>query len=201
MKPTNRLLAELILYCWVPYFGLASYFYLKDSQEQRKKYSRVAPCVLINLLLLLPPWIHQLLKNRCVIPVNGYNNKRFTKEFLLCLSLFEIFFYCAHRTLHKFRFLYANIHGVHHQLKEPFGFGALYAHPIECITCNLLPMTIGPLILQRPLKITLKVWLCLATSFIVATHSGHIRNKHLEHHITLKGEYGALGLLDFIVTS
>ena len=190
---------QLLLCCWIPYLGSSTLFYFKDNTEQRKKYSYVTPCVLLNLLFLLPPWMKQLLVRKWVTPdSNSKNTTRLFRELALCLALFEIFFYYAHRITHKFEFLFKNIHAVHHQLREPIGFGALYVHPIEFIMCNLIPMSIGPIVLQTPLMNTLKIWLCLANVFIVATHSGHIPNKHLEHHLTLKGTYGTTGFLDWI---
>ncbi len=190
---------ELIAFCWSSYFMTALLFYFRDNLEQRKKYSYVAPCVLLNLLILLPVWMQQLLKRKFVIPYNtSVSTKRILTEGITCLLLFEIFFYCAHNMLHKYKFLYENVHRVHHQLKEPIGFGALYAHPIEFVLCNLLPMSIGPVVLRTPLMITLRLWLVLGTSFIVVTHSGHVPNKHLVHHLTLKGHYGTLGFLDWL---
>ncbi len=189
---------QLLLCCWVPYMGLGSFFFFKDDTLQRKKYWYVAPCVMFNLLCLLPPWIHCLLQRKWIIPTFQLNTKRLAKELLLCLALFEISFYYIHRTFHNIPFLYKHVHKVHHQLKKPIGFGALYAHPFEFVFCNLISMSIGPVLLQKPLLTTLQLWLCLGTSFIVATHSGHVPNKHLEHHITLRGEYGTLGFLDWL---
>ena len=191
---------ELLLYTLVPYFGLSAVFYFKDDAQQRKKYAYVAPLVLLNLFVLLPPWMHRLLAHKWVVPCTNdrSNPKRILREGMQCLMLFEIFFYYSHRILHRFRFLYDNVHRVHHQLDKPIGLGALYAHPIEFIVCNLLPMSIGPMVLQTPLLVTLKLWLCFATSFVVVTHSGHVQNKHLEHHLTLKSAYGSLGFLDWL---
>src|SRR6185312_4993463 len=44
-------------------------------------------------------------------------------------------------------FLYKKIHKVHHQYIESIGIATEYAHPLEFIFGNVLPMSIGPALL------------------------------------------------------
>jgi sphinganine C4-monooxygenase len=52
------------------------------------------------------------------------------------LTVIERFFidtwqYFFHRLMHANKFLYRNLHSVHHRLYVPYAFGALYNHPVE----------------------------------------------------------------------
>ena len=42
----------------------------------------------------------------------------------------------------------AKIHKLHHDFKAPFGITAIYAHPLEHVVSNIMPIAAGPVILQ-----------------------------------------------------
>ena len=44
--------------------------------------------------------------------------------------------------------LAGRIHKIHHEFKQPFGIAAVYAHPIEHVLPNLIPVAAGPAIMQ-----------------------------------------------------
>jgi methylsterol monooxygenase len=41
------------------------------------------------------------------------------------------------------------IHKQHHDFKQPFGIASVYAHPIEHVLSNLLPVLAGPAVMRR----------------------------------------------------
>lgn len=188
---------------YLPFGTLSGIYYCRDHIEKRAQYRRLLPMVMFNTTGLLPLWIYYLLKQKWIF-VN--KNQRYpvvlsqlVGELMVFGCLFEISFYTLHRLMHRVKYFFNKIHSVHHELKEPVGFGSLYCHPVEFVMCNLLSMTIGPLAFSRTVTLhALCAWITFGTSAIVITHSGHWPNDHLKHHRSLNGEYGTTGLLDWL---
>ena len=51
-------------------------------------------------------------------------------EIVVCVVVEECLFFYSHYALHKFRFLYVNIHKKHHEWQSTVAYAAIYAHPI-----------------------------------------------------------------------
>lgn len=62
-------------------------------------------------------------------------------HFIINLCLFiiidDIWFYFTHRLMHSNKWLYKNIHIVHHRAQPPIPIDFLYSHPIEAISATL----------------------------------------------------------------
>lgn len=71
----------------------------------------------------------------------------FARDFVLSLLLREALFYYSHRLLHV-PYLYKLIHKKHHRFTAPIALAAQYAHPIEQIFANALPISLPPQILH-----------------------------------------------------
>ncbi|KAG6850551.1 hypothetical protein H0H93_011750 [Arthromyces matolae] len=54
-----------------------------------------------------------------------------TFQFLAAMFIIDTWQYFLHRLMHVNKFLYKQIHSVHHRLYVPYAFGALYNHPVE----------------------------------------------------------------------
>ena len=67
-------------------------------------------------------------------------------DVMMFLVIEEILFFYSHYALHKFRFLYVNIHKKHHEWQSTVAYASIYAHPIEHVVSNLLPPAIGPIL-------------------------------------------------------
>lgn len=122
-----------------------------------------------------------------------------TGDIAVCIILREIMFYYAHRMLHH-RVLYKFIHKKHHRFTAPIAFSAQYAHPIEQVFANVLPIVLPPRLLKSHV---LTFWLFLAFElFETATvHSGydffhHAAKMHDLHHEKFNLNYGSVGFLD-----
>lgn len=67
-----------------------------------------------------------------------------------CLLIEDLMFYVTHRTLHT-DFLYKHVHSWHHSFQNVIVLSSETAHPFEYSVGNLLPVTLGPLLLRSHL--------------------------------------------------
>ena len=116
------------------------------------------------------------------------------------LLIVEFVFYYIHRLLHT-KYLYKHIHYIHHIYNTPIAIGAIYAHPVEYIFGNILPVILGPLILQSHV-ITFLLFQLFAIINTINSHSGYniplLFNPidHDIHHLKYKYNFGILNILD-----
>nr|XP_048293714.1 fatty acid hydroxylase domain-containing protein 2 isoform X2 [Myodes glareolus] len=126
--------------------------------------------------------------------------------FLVELAFFtlveEILFYYSHRLLHH-PTLYKKIHKKHHEWTAPIGVISIYAHPIEHVVSNMLPVMVGPLAMGSHLS-SITVWLSLALIITTISHCGYhlpflpSPEFHDYHHLKFNQCYGVLGVLDHL---
>ncbi|KAJ5683500.1 hypothetical protein N7462_006665 [Penicillium macrosclerotiorum] len=123
------------------------------------------------------------------------------RDFLISLLLREAMFYYSHRLLHL-PYFYRRIHKKHHKFTAPIALAAQFAHPIEQIFANALPISLPPQLLRSHV---LTFWIFLSWElFNTATvHSGYdfFHNKakmHDLHHEKFNLNYGSIGLLDWV---
>jgi len=138
--------------------------------------------------------------NSTTLPLPDFNT------FLLHMGGFllveELFFYYSHRLLHSKRF-YGPIHKLHHNWQAPISISAIYAHPVEHLFSNLIPLLSGPVIMGSHLAVV-TVWLSLAIMNTLYVHSGYhlpflpSPEAHDFHHLRFNENFGVLGLLDYI---
>lgn len=124
------------------------------------------------------------------------------KELLVFIFFEEIGFYYSHRFLHL-PIIYKYIHKRHHEWTAPIAISAIYAHPIEHVLSNVIPGTIGPLIMKSHIT-TVYIWIIITIIGTMNQHSGyHIpftpsNEFHDFHHLTFNYNYGAVGILDLL---
>jgi methylsterol monooxygenase len=136
----------------------------------------------------------------CFLPLPSFTI--FVRDIFLFLCIEEPLFYFSHRLLHT-RYLYNRIHSIHHRFITPIAVAAIYAHPIEHIIANLLPVFAGPLIFGSHLSV-ITIWQVIATLSAVNTHCGYhlpffpSPQAHDYHHKVFTANYGVMGLCDYL---
>ena len=120
----------------------------------------------------------------------------------VCILIREIMFYHSHKLLHHPRF-YTRIHKFHHTFTAPVACAAQYAHPIEHIFANVLPVSSPPQMVNAHI---LTNWLFLGFVLFetVTVHSGYdfaggVAAMHDLHHERFVGNYGTVGIWDRVL--
>jgi methylsterol monooxygenase len=116
-------------------------------------------------------------------------------DLLVCVVAEEVCFYYLHRLFHT-NMLY-RLHKIHHEFTSPSALTTAYAHPIEHIVCNLIPLFAGPLLVRPPLATWIMWWMAAITSTIIS-HSGYawLNSGHHDAHHRLQNVNFGLGVLD-----
>ncbi len=123
------------------------------------------------------------------------------RHLLLCCAMREVLFYYAHRLLHQPR-VYRAVHKTHHKFIAPVALAAQYAHPVEHIVANVLPVGLPPLLLHAHV---LTYWAFVALMLVetATVHSGYdffdgAARMHDAHHEKFNLNYGVFGWMDWM---
>lgn len=121
-------------------------------------------------------------------------------ELIVFILVEEFFFYYSHRLLHHPR-IYRHIHKVHHEWTASISIIGIYAHPLEHVVSNLLPVFFGPLLMGSHVA-TLWMWSCMVITSTQISHGGYhlpflpSPEAHDYHHLKFINNFGVLGVLD-----
>ncbi|KAI8034755.1 fatty acid hydroxylase domain-containing protein 2 [Drosophila gunungcola] len=127
--------------------------------------------------------------------------RRCLRDLAVFVVLEEIMFYYAHRLLHH-KSVYKYVHKKHHEWTAPIAAITLYAHPVEHVVANLLPVATSIAILGTHVSLAYVIF-ALAIVNSMSDHTGYsfpwsagsVRF-HDYHHAKFNYNYGVLGLLD-----
>ena len=117
-----------------------------------------------------------------------------------CTLMREVFFYYTHRLMHV-PSLYRLVHKAHHRFTAPVSLASQYAHPVEHIVSNILPVIGPPAVLGTHI---LTAWIFLGMILLetCTVHSGYdffgnLAEMHDEHHRRFTVNFGVVGVLDW----
>ncbi|PHH79945.1 hypothetical protein CDD80_3397 [Ophiocordyceps camponoti-rufipedis] len=207
---------------WIPCFVFASLEYMAPSFAARHKMQateksptlrKLCRCIMVALAntslgAVQYTALNHLFSTKAYPAGNRFDARlpsfsRFAGEFLMSFALREILFYWGHRALH-WRPLYKSIHRIHHEFSAPVAFASKYAHPVEFLTSDALPIMLPPFLLRTHMVSTFAFTAgTLFTSTVI--HSGYdffyraawMHDRHHEGANAYFGAFGALGLIDW----
>jgi len=210
------------LYAWFDYSDIPwikKYKIQPGANEpvpDRKKFVKLVRGVVFNQTVVLIPYlcvIHRLTEWRQayappLFAKNNYDLRTLPEfhwvliEFAVFLLVEEVAFFYSHRLAHHRRF-YKYVHKVHHEWTAPVGLTALYAHPLEHVVSNMLPVSLGPLVCGSHLA-TAWLWTTIAIATTINSHGGYhfpffpSPEAHDFHHLKFNQCFGVLGILDYL---
>lgn len=151
-------------------------------------YKHMLPRVATNALVSYPYFAYT---ESNLLPMDNATNKYpFLFNLILWVLVTDFMFYFFHYALHM-RPLYKYIHAIHHEYKIPYGIGAIYAHPLEFIVGNVVPIS-APMILFQMSRLHCHLLVAMATiGTTLFSHGGFFISKsHLIHHNQSRCNYG-----------
>ncbi|KAM9788662.1 fatty acid hydroxylase domain-containing protein 2 [Neosynchiropus ocellatus] len=176
----------------------------KNSPVDPAKLRQALKSVLFNYTAVSGPMVvaaHYLMTwrgNPCGPELPTFH--RGLAELAFFAFLEEVLFYYSHRLFHH-PSLYKHFHKQHHEWTAPIGVVSIYAHPLEHMLSNMLPVAVGPVILGSHLATT-SLWYCLALVSTTISHCGYhlpflpSPEFHDFHHLRFNQCFGVLGILD-----
>jgi len=129
-------------------------------------------CFIMTFLFLIP----NIITNECP---HRYDRESFPglfemiSQIAVCMLSEDFFFYLSHRLMHT-DYLFKKIHKTHHEFVNIIAFSTFYSHPIEFIIGDILPASIGPLLMgERMHLLTHLVYIVMLLHENHESHSGY----------------------------
>jgi len=208
---------------WVPYYWAVSLFFLyldyfkpawaqpyrlqPDRKFNFEQFKSAVPLILLNTV------VAGVIQKLFIIPTQiakpGFFDPTlfslfdFLKWVIGAYVVEDVIFYLTHRLCHENRWLYQNVHKIHHEWQTPCAAIATYAHPLEHAFVNVLPATLGLCLFSNHFVFDM-AWYFAACTNTLITHCGYhfpgsivFPERHDFHHERFTENYG-VGMMDMI---
>ncbi|KAI8618377.1 hypothetical protein BC830DRAFT_1109271 [Chytriomyces sp. MP71] len=127
----------------------------------------------------------------------------FVRDILACLVIRDVTFFASHYAFHDAR-IYKYFHKIHHEYTAPIAMASSYAHWLEHVIANVIPIAIGPIVMHSHILVAC-CFVILSAVETACVHSGYIvplfENSlfHDYHHMRFNHCYGtSLGFMDWV---
>jgi len=115
-------------------------------------------------------WIHCSMRSHMLHPPTCSAASHL--QFVIGMFIMDTWQYWIHRSMHTSRFLYKHCHSTHHQLWNPYAFGALYNHPLEALLLDTLGASVAMFSLNMTCQLAV-AFFCLSTAKTVLDHCSY----------------------------
>jgi len=131
----NLLLVQLVPFIYA-FFCMVDYMKNKEAYHNYPGIKDKTKLVAKNIFLYMPI-IHTLIFT--LFPHQVIFKTGFKEVFFLVFEIIfmDIYFHTTHRMCHQNKFLYKNVHKIHHEIEDTLGMFAFYCHPFEMIVVNM----------------------------------------------------------------
>nr|XP_039265963.1 fatty acid hydroxylase domain-containing protein 2-like [Styela clava] len=188
--------------------------FLRKYKIQEGKNSPLTPAQLKKALsVILPSQMYAIMVTTMFYPIQKWRGMpyldpelpsvpRLVWDVLIIAILQGGMFYYSHRLLHH-PVLYKRFHKIHHEWTAPVSITSVYAHPVEAIISNYIPLVLASAIVGCHV-FTTWVWLTVAIIQTANDHSGYhfpfslSPEFHDYHHLKFNQCFGVFGILDHI---
>ncbi|KAJ3108377.1 hypothetical protein HDU97_001502 [Phlyctochytrium planicorne] len=100
----------------------------------------------------------------------------------------DLWFYINHRTLHRSKWLWENVHSLHHKMMNPTALSTNYLHPLEMLLVSI--GTIAATVVVRPHYVPFIFFIFIRTAEDVGNHSGwdfpFLPSHYIPGHVTAR---------------
>jgi len=188
---------------------LAKYKIQQDKGVTWNTYKFVFKVALINQFLVAYPFSLVITGFRILLGQNTCPTElpaigTVIRDLVAFVFIEEIGFFYSHYFFHRNKTLYKTVHKFHHRMTSPVAAACIFAHPLEHVVANILPLILGPIIMGSHI-VTEWLWLTIAIINTIHGHSGYEfpnpmprTSTHDWHHEGFNDNFGSIGLLDWI---
>lgn len=166
-----------------------------------KKYRRTIRLVLFNQFIVSLPLTLLMVSYNIEMNTNALPYRYLPFQIMAILFTEDLLFYICHRLFHV-KIFYKYIHSIHHEWTIPVAMRTIYAHPLEHLLCNLLPVILTGHLFKLD-WVCYNIWLIIATLNATFVHSDYnirgLGKEHNEHHKYRTVHYGTSGYIDYLL--